>query len=174
MTPDVRADDAPTDPPPTPAPSDQSPPPADGPPLPLGVVAEAWQRSVTHATDQKVRARLGPAQVVALEGTTVVVTLPNERAVQRGSELRDAARDALVADLGRHVDLDIRVGGGHAPAPDRDATPPTSAALAEPDEDVGDVAGLLNADTAPTDDLARVTDVFPGAEVVETATEPTP
>lgn len=179
-------DDAPTAP--TPEPPDSATPAAeppatssptapsagDGPSLPVGVVAEAWQRSVTNAADQKVRARLGPARVVAVEGSTVIVTLPNERAVQRGSELREAARDALAADLGRSVELEIRVGSGSAPAQDRVAPPPTPAELAEPDEDVGDVTGLLDADIAPTDDLARVAEVFPGAEVVETTPEPTP
>ena len=117
------------------------------------------------------RARLGPARVVAVEGNTVVLMLPNERAVQRGSELLPAAREALIAALGRSVDLDLQVGapdprpgdrrvgsGGPLPAPD------------EPhdDEDVGDVATLVDADAGPTDDLERVAEVFPGIELVET------
>ncbi len=148
-------------------------PAAEGPSLPVGVVTEAWQRSVTQSADQKVRARLGPAIVVAVEGSTVVVTLPSERAVQRGGDLRDAAREALSGELGRAVDIDIRLGTLEAEPQRRGATP-KPADLGAPDEDVGDVASLLDAEAAPTDVLERVTEVFPGAEVVEVDPEPAP
>lgn len=150
------------------------PVPASGRPIPVGVVNEAWDRSVTHASDQKMRARLGPGRVIAVEGDTIVVTLPSERAVQRGSELVAAAASVLTEALGRTVTVDLRVGATN-PRDPRD-TPRSSAAAAgsPPDEDVGDIESLVNADDAPTDDLQRVADVFPGTELVDTDPNPAP
>ena len=142
-----------------------------------------------NAPDQKVRARFGPARLVGLQGTDVVAVLPNARAVQRAEEFSSTVAASLSSALRTPVGLVLHVGDGDPatagttrPAPadagssrrqeadDPGPPPPPDDDL----DDIGDIASLEDAGTAPTDDVDRIAEVFPGLEVVEVEDGATP
>jgi DNA polymerase-3 subunit gamma/tau len=138
----------------------------------------AWDRQVTASPDQKVRARFGAGRPVAVEGTTVVVALPNDRVAQRCAPLRQQVADALSSDLGMAVTVELRVDphGAAQPEPARSGSRPTASDAPPADDvipdDIGDVHSLPDATDLTTDDVQRITEVFPGSALVEVDQEP--
>ena len=136
----------------------------------------AWSRLVTSATNQKIRARLGSARVANVDGATIVVALPNSRALERAEEVRPQMHEALVAEFGSGVSVEFRVDATVATPPEQrpgDRVQPSPDELA-PEEDIEDVHALDDANIAPTDDLERIAAVFPGTELVDIEPESAP
>jgi hypothetical protein len=147
------------------------------------MVDTAWQRQVVHAPDQKVRARFGAGRVMSVNDSTVTIALPNDRVLQRCDPLRLQVQQLLSTDLDATVNLKLVVDSAAAAQPEPSRTgdrPPPLAAPADDgdtphlDEDIGDVHQLTNATDHTVDAVQRITDVFPGSELVDVDQETPP
>ena len=154
-------------------------------------VAEAWRSQVMGRLSNRARARYGAGRFVAVD-THAVFALPNPIHRDRCEDLRPEVETALASHFGREVPLRLVTDGdpGTAP-PARDAAPETptadhrataspqpdppadapeaGGAPTEPDDldQIGDVDDLADADVAAPSSVERITELFPGAEVVD-------
>lgn len=148
------------------------------------MVDTAWQRQVVNSPDQKVRARFGAGRVMSVQGSTITIALPNDRVLQRCSPLRLQVQGLLSTDLDATVDLQLAVNSAAAaqPEPARSGGRPSPSSAPPPgddeaphlDEDIGDVHQLADAADHTVDAVQRITDVFPGSQLVDTDQETSP
>ncbi|MDZ7679899.1 MAG: DNA polymerase III subunit gamma/tau [Acidimicrobiales bacterium] len=167
-------------------------PPSSGGELPsLDAMASAWQAQVMGRLSNRARARYGAGRFVAVD-THAVFALPNPIHRDRCEDLRPEVESALADHFGVAVPLRLVVDGESVPGPDsgpagarataQTGAPPAGAgdggrgtATATdtdndgPDDpdDVGDVSELSDADVGAPSSVERITELFPGAEVVE-------
>jgi DNA polymerase-3 subunit gamma/tau len=150
----------------------------------IAMIDSAWQRQVVNSADQKVRARFGAGRVKSVQDSTVTIALPNERVLQRCDPLRLQVQQLLSTDLDAVVSLQLVVDSAAAaqPEPTRpggrpspSAAPPVDDSDApHADEDIGDVHQLADATDHTVDAVQRITDVFPGTELVDIDQETPP
>ena len=143
-----------------------APPSVDAPPLSATAVEESWPR-ILDDLPQKAKVRFAGGRIVGVDGGTVEFGLPNDVHRKRCEELRGVVEEQLTATFQRPVSLRLVV--------DSDALPPRSASARpapapsdEPtaDEDV-DLSGLVDATDTATNDVERIAEVFPGAELID-------
>ncbi|HWG55882.1 MAG TPA: DNA polymerase III subunit gamma/tau [Gaiellaceae bacterium] len=130
-------------PPAAPQPAAEAPPaapaapaPAEGPPLELSQLQDAWQRSVLPAVQARsipVASLLGEARPAALEGTTVTLEFPASADFHRrqADEPKNLSviRDALYDVTGRRLGVVLAVGEAAAEAEAEPDGPLTEEAL---------------------------------------------
>jgi len=180
---------------PAPAPAARPASPSGGGLPGIGELESAWASSVLPSLSGKARARFNAGTFTGVD-TEAEFALPNPIHRDRCEELRAEVEAALASHFGRSVPLRLVVGGdGGAPARPRndDASSPPPAqsagAAARPERprvdapppvapdsdpfddaddhiDLDEVAELEDADVA-TSSVDRLTELFPGAEVVE-------
>lgn len=140
-----------------------------------------------QSPDQKVRARFGTGRLTGATDRTVIVALPNDRVLQRCKPLVPELQKLLAADLGGPVTIDLRVdaagaaqpepsrSAGHTPvAPATGDSPTDDSGAAEELDDIGNIDELEDAGDQGTDVVARLTEAFPGSELIEPDQETTP
>lgn len=144
----------------------------------LDELQAAWPTVLGRLTN-KARARFNAGSFVGTAGDVAEFALPNAIHRDRCEELRADVEAALNEHFGRPVPLRLVVGGAADPsqgplrsagaAPSGGGSEAASAADDCHDEqiaDIGDVAELADADVASSS-IDRITELFPGAEVVE-------
>ncbi|QGG96601.1 DNA polymerase III subunit gamma/tau [Actinomarinicola tropica] len=165
---------APAEPEPAPAPSPGAPAASSGAPT-LAELEAAWP-AVLGRLSNRARARYNAGHFVAADGAAEFA-LPNAIHRDRCEELRPDVEAALAEQLGRPVAMRLVVGGEADPSQGPLRRSGGSAASAgegrasgdeHHDEmaEIGDVSELDNADVASSS-IDRITELFPGAEVVE-------
>lgn len=162
------------------------------------VVARAWHGLVTESSDQKVRARFGTGRLVDSTAGVMVVALPNDRVLQRCLPLVPDLQRQLSAELGTKLTIDLQVDPAAAGSPPPGSVPSGSPGARSgaaddigggvpddpgyaggspdhPDDpDIDSVHDLEDADGPVVDDIALLTEAFPGSELIESSEEPTP
>jgi hypothetical protein len=120
---------------------------------------------------------------MSVEGSTVTVALPNDRVMQRCSPLRLQVQALLTTHLDTDVKLELVMNSAAAAQPEPPRTggrpspsspPPGDDDAPHLDEDIGDVHQLEDATNHTVDAVQRITDIFPGSELVDTDQETTP
>jgi DNA polymerase-3 subunit gamma/tau len=130
----------------------------------LDQLTQAWADTVLGSLSGRARSRFAPGRFLSSADGVAVFGLPNAIHAAKCEEVRADVEAALAAVFGRPVPVQITV-DGDAPPPSGD---PVAAAAADlPDEADVDVSTLVDADDTPVGDVDRVTQFFPGAEVVE-------
>lgn len=121
---------------------------------------------------QRIRARFRLGQFVALDGDAASFGLPNEHVIGRCEEVKADVEAALSAKFSRPISITLVVDTGQKttsapPTVSAAAAPPPSATMAETQpEDIGDISELENAPDVASSGIDRLTQAFPGAEVV--------
>jgi DNA polymerase III subunit gamma/tau len=163
------------------APQQATPPPAAGAgSVPsLDALVSAWPQ-VMGRLSNKARARYQAGRWTEV-GPPAVFSLPNPIHRDRCDDVRVDVEDALADHFGAPVPVSLVVDGGAASAPPPAAAPtaappPAPAVVADPGPDpepfdeadeIGDVDELADADLPAMSSVDRLTEMFPGAEVVE-------
>jgi hypothetical protein len=124
----------------------------------------AWGDDILDLLPGKAKAFFKAGRFVAVRGDGAEFGLPSKIHAERCEPHRPAVEEALTAHFGRPVPLRLVVDRETLPPPAADEGPP--AGDAEPDEDVGPIDELRNADKNDETHLQRITAAFPGAEVV--------
>lgn len=166
---------------PAPAPAASEPPATGGSAGAVPGVAEltsAWPEVLARLTN-KARARFNAGHFVGADAAAEFA-LPNAIHRDRCEQLRSEVEDALAAQFGRPIPLRLVVEGEAGPSqgPLGAASPPADAGRAgrpapeaEPDphdmDDIGDISELADADDVAASSVDRLTELFPGAQVVE-------
>ena len=165
-----------------PAPTNEPPaaPPSTGGGLDLARVESSWTDAVLPGLGGLARAMFNVGRFIAVEGTTVVLALPNDVHRQRCEQKRPEVERALADALGTAVTLRLVVdddpdhgdGGGGDRGPSSRWTGGGGSVRAEPeaaDEVLGgrDVHDLEDAPDAPAGGLQALTEAFPGAELID-------
>jgi DNA polymerase III subunit gamma/tau len=154
----------------------------------LDALAAAWQASLSGRLSSRARARYGAGRFTGVD-SHAEFALPNPIHRDRCEELRPEVEAVLAEHFGCPIPLRLVVDSasgdapvrrtavaapaGAAPAPPSDAPAAADADTAGVDTDeagideIGDVSQLVDADVPVTSSLDRLTDLFPGAEVIE-------
>ena len=118
----------------------------------------AWADNVLPHLKGMVKALFAAGRFVSADENGAIFALPTAPHRQKCEEKRMDVEAALAADYGRPISLTLVVDGGEAAAPSTSAT-------AAGDEDV-DLDGLVDAPAAPASSIDRLTQAFPGAELL--------
>ena len=151
----------------------------DGPPASSGaaITLDQLTSSFSDILDelpQRVRARFRLGKFVALDGDSASFGLPNAHVIDRCEEVKPDVEAALAAKFNRPVRISLVVDGDSTTT----SAPPSSAPTARPAkakpepvdeavEEVGDISELENAPDVASTGIERLTQAFPGAEVIE-------
>ena len=133
----------------------------------------AWADHVLTALRPAVKARFAAGRFMTVDDAGAVFGLPNQAHRDKCHERRADVEAALADHFGRPVPLRLVVddGGGGPEPPPRLDTDPAHAPTPESDEDEVasiDPAELVDApSTASGGGLDKLTEAFPGAELVE-------
>ncbi len=125
--------------------------------------ASLWADDVIPRLRGLAKALFKLGRVVDSDEDTVTVGLPNRAHLERCEQKRGEAEEALTAALGRPTRMVLVVGGDDDPGPARSS--PTAAGDDQGDEI--DLDSLVDAPTQARSGVDRVTDAFPGAQVVD-------
>jgi DNA polymerase III subunit gamma/tau len=117
-----------------------------------------WADNVLPKLKGMVKALFAAGRFVSADENGAVFALPTAPHRQKCEEKRKDVEAALAEHYGRPIPLTLIVEGGEAAAPGRSAT-------AAADEDV-DLDALVDAPAAPTSSIDRLTQAFPGAELL--------
>jgi hypothetical protein len=151
----------------------------------LAALESAWPAVLARLTN-KARARFNAGHFVGVDAAAEFA-LPNAIHRDRCEELRADVESALAEHFGHPVPMRLVVGGASGPsqgplssasdassdAPGAARPGPSSSEPASDDADphdmadIGDIADLADADDVATSSLDRLTELFPGAQVVE-------
>ena len=164
---------APTSRAPEPEPQVPEPPPAAvGASSTEAPTFETVQASFGDQLDQlsqRVRARFKGGKLVALEGTTVIFGTPNAIHRDRCDDVKGDVEQALSAHFGQPMTVSVVIDDASSPPLDP-VRPPTAApkpaAGSAEDEDVGPVSEMADASEVSSRGVDRITDAFPGSEVI--------
>ena len=129
-----------------------------------------WSDEVIPRLKGMAKALFKLGEVVDSDDESVTVGLPNRAHLARCEEKRGDAEAALVAAFGRPTRLALVVGGGDGgPAAGDQGSGGPSGPAATPDDPVEDIDldSLVDAPTETRSGVDRVTDAFPGAQVVD-------
>jgi DNA polymerase III subunit gamma/tau len=151
----------------TPAPAEEVETPADaapstqaGPMPSRDELTIAWADIVLPQLKGMVKALFAAGRFVSADDNGAVFALPTAPHRQKCEEKRKDVEATLAAHYGRPIPLTLIVDGeANAPTASPAATAPA------PDEDV-DLEGLVDAPAAPTASIDRLTQAFPGAELL--------
>ncbi|MEZ5142517.1 MAG: hypothetical protein R2726_08380 [Acidimicrobiales bacterium] len=124
----------------------------------------AWGDDVLPRLPQKARVRFAGGRWVDVDDAAVF-GLPNQHHLRRCDEVRAEAEAALQAHFGRAVPIRLVVDGDAAPAVPSDAGPVTAPDVV--DEEPVDPDELVDATDVADRGLDRITELFPGAELVD-------
>lgn len=113
------------------------------------------------------RARFLAGRVDAVEGDKVHFVLPTEGQIQRCEKFRKEIEAALEMTFGTPLTLVMRADDSPPPSPMRSPATPAPAAASVQDESEIDIHDLTDADVGNASVVERITDVFPGAEVLD-------
>jgi len=123
----------------------------------------AWGDSILAGLKGKAKARFGSGRWIGVD-TAAVFALPNPTHRDRCEECRSDVEAALSAHFGRPVPVRLTV-------EEEDAHPETGQPSGDqgtpPEDDAVDLSGLVDATDTGATTLARITDAFPGSELVE-------
>ena len=125
----------------------------------------AWGDDLLDRLGRKARARFSAARFVAVEDGTAVMALPNEPHMRRCEDMRPELEKALADRFGVAVPVRLIVEGDTRQSVREPAvvTPVVDEAV---DEAV-DLDGLVDADIAEGSAVEKLTQVFPGASLVD-------
>ncbi|MGH1490276.1 MAG: DNA polymerase III subunit gamma/tau [Acidimicrobiales bacterium] len=135
--------------------------------LTLASVIDAFDDQL-DGVKQKVRVRFKGGRVLSVEGSTVVFGVPQAIHRDRCIEVKQDIEDAFTNHFGQTVTLDIVV-DDEAPTPTMDPSKIQTKAPRDitPDDEVGPVEDLVDANDQSADGLERLTKAFPGSTVVD-------
>ncbi len=135
--------------------------------LTLAAVVDAFDQQL-DGVKQKVRVRFKGGRVLSVEGNTVVFGVPQAIHRDRCIEVKQDIEQAFSNHFGQPVTLDVVV-DDNAPTPTMDPARIESKPPREitPDEEVGPVEELADANDQSADGVERLTKAFPGSKVVE-------
>lgn len=124
----------------------------------------AWGDTILGSLSGRAKSRFAPGRFVAVADGVASYGLPNAIHARKCEEVKGEVEAALAAHFGTPLALEIVV--------DDDAPPPSGGPAPTADELPDDpesieLADLVDATDAPAVDLDRVTQFFPGAEVVD-------
>ncbi len=146
------------EPEPTPTPAVLSTAPASAVPMPSrDELTLAWADNVLPQLKGMVKALYAAGRFISTDDDAAVLALPTAPHRQKCEERRREVEAALAAHFGRAVPLRLVVDAGE--------TAPTPTARAVPD-DVVDLNELVDAPSAPASSIDRLTQAFPGAELL--------
>ena len=140
------------------APEDPAPTTQAGPMPSRDELTIAWADKVLPQLKGMVKALFAAGRFVSADETGAVFALPTAPHRQKCEEKRKDVEATLAAHYGRPIPLTLVVDGGEPAAP-------TTAAPSPADEDV-DLDELIDAPAAPTSSIDRLTQAFPGAELL--------
>ena len=177
----VRAD-APPPPEPAPAAAAEPDPPAEAAPSTPPVAAPApepsggadlravWAEQVVPALKGALAALLRGIDDTSADGDVLTVRLPNQPTLARAQQSHDDMEAALSSVAGRPVRLVLALGAGDGPRRDDGAPSAGPSRRPEPADDpveVIDPAELVDAPAQQLTGVDRVTEAFPGAQIVD-------
>jgi DNA polymerase-3 subunit gamma/tau len=137
-------------------------------------------QAVTHALaaqldqlSQRVRVRFKAGRVIDVEGTTITFAAPNSIHRDRCADVKDEVEQALGAQLGRPVTLELVIDETpNVPTDPAKLDPtPDNRQLDDSEDDIGPVAELADATDQSANSIERITKAFPGSQVVETPSD---
>ncbi len=135
-------------------------------------LARAFDAGLLDAVSQRARVRFAAARPVGLDSDsgTATFSVPNTYYLPRCEEVRGEVESALAAHFGRPLQAVIVVdASGSPPAPTGGARPaPATRQDAPPhdDEDIGNIADLADATDVASSGIERLTQAFPGSQVI--------
>ncbi len=149
------------------------PPAASGAAITLDQLTSSFS-DILDELPQRVRARFRLGKFVALDGDDASFGLPNAHVIDRCEDVKPDVEAALATKFNRPIQIALVVDGDSTTT----SAPPSSAPTArpakakpepadEPVEEVGDVSELENAPDVASTGIERLTQAFPGAEVIE-------
>ncbi len=130
-------------------------------------IAALWEAVVLPALSKRARARFQGGHFVDSNADRATFALPNEMHRDRCTEVRPEVDGILERHVGRRVRFDLVVADAEPVAPATAADPSTAAASGDETIDISNIDHLVDADVEPQSELTRLTEIFPGAEVVE-------
>ena len=127
-------------------------------------VALAWGDEILGSLSNKARTRFAGGRFLPSSGDTLRFGLPNAIHRDRCVELQPEVNEALAQHFGRKIRLELVVDDGST---DQPVETPADAPNDQPEDEIIDVASLEDATDANETTLERLTNAFPGAELVE-------
>ena len=126
---------------------------------------DSWGEELLPKLSKKARARFSAGKPASVDEKGVTISLPNEPHLKRCSELLGELEASIKNTFGVEVPVLLSVGA----SPASSASPPEPAKPAKPiktDEDL-DFSDLVEADPNSGSAVERLSQAFPGAEIVE-------
>ncbi len=152
------------------APAPASAPTPSGAPLDSARVNDEFG-DILDSVSQKVRSKFRLGRVMGVSGNQVQFGLPNTFGLERCEAVKADMEEALSNHYGQPVVVELLLDSGSTPPPVVEAPKPAAAAPApsveEQAESVGDVSELADAGDTASTGIDRLTEAFPGAELVE-------
>ena len=125
---------------------------------------DSWGEELLPKLSKKARARFSAGRPVSVDENGVIIALPNEPHLRRCSELLGEVEASIKNTFGVAVPVLLSVDGSSS-----SISPPKPAKPSKPvknDEDL-DLSGLVEADPNSGSAVERLSQAFPGAEIVE-------
>jgi len=125
---------------------------------------DSWGEELLPKLSKKARARFSAGRPVSVDENGVIIALPNEPHLKRCSELVGEVEASIKNTFGVSVPVLLSVDGSSS-----SISPPKPAKPSKPiknDEDL-DLSGLVEADPNSGSAVERLSQAFPGAEIVE-------
>ncbi len=162
------AAEPPTEPAPAenPAPAPQAPASSGGKTLTVEQLTDGWT-AMLDGQSTPARARFLAGRVDAVDGENVHFVLPTDSQVQRCEKYRKEVEAALTESFGTPLKLVMRADNSPTPSTMPSASTPQAPAEPAQHESEIDIHDLTDADVGNASVVDRITDVFPGAEVLE-------
>ncbi len=126
---------------------------------------DSWEEELLPKLSKKARARFSAGKPVSVDENGVTISLPNEPHLRRCSELLGEVEASIKNTFGVEVPVLLSVGA----SPVSSTSPPDPAKPPKPiktDEDL-DFSDLVEADPNSGSAVERLSQAFPGAEIVE-------
>ena len=112
------------------------------------------------------RARFLAGRIAAVDGDTIAFVLPSEGQIRRCEPYKAEVEAAVTEAFGRPLKIALGVDDTPAPSP-MTGRPAPAAPMPVQDEADIDIHDLTDADVGNATVVERITDVFPGAEILE-------
>ncbi|MDH3303196.1 MAG: DNA polymerase III subunit gamma/tau [Acidimicrobiia bacterium] len=139
-----------------------------GRPITAGEMTRAFENQLDEVS-QRARVRFQVGTVSAVNGSTVVVSVPNTHYVSRCQEVKAEVEQALSRHFNQPLTVDVIVDAS-GPAESMDPAKLESARARPTDDsldDVGPVEDLADATDQSADGVDRLTKAFPGSKIIE-------
>ncbi|MBT4476475.1 MAG: hypothetical protein HOC65_02430, partial [Actinobacteria bacterium] len=133
----------------------------------LSSLVEVWQATLLSGLSKRARARLSAVQFVECEGNTVVMGLPNEPHRARCEELIPEAEAALSHHFSTEIKVRLVVKAAASPPPPSPEKEVQTQKVKDDEDAATDLTELTDASPDEGSAVDRVTQAFPGAEVVD-------